>query len=356
MLVSILVVQPSQAVVVEELYSVEMPVADQTTSLRLEAFAEDFRLVIITVRGSDDALRSEAFKRPMNNSARYVKQFRYINRKDENAESFDADRLFVKIDFNQQLIEGLLRENNFPIWGRERPGSLVVISFDVNETIRLVSGDSTPEIVDLFDEAAVKLGVPLLFPLMDLEDIALVSIGDILSREYEGVELMADRYAPDALVIGQIIGRSGEGWKGDWEVRFEDQVFKWQYQGSSRQSIVDQAIRHLARVLALEYAVEDHRRVEQSLLLSVSSLPKFNNLISVQKYLELLSVVDSVRVSLVSGEKVTFKIKLRNSSEDLQRLIELGDVLEQLELPQVNTQDDSQVILNYTYIDREASN
>jgi len=109
-------------------------------------------------------------------------------------------------------------------------------------------------------------------------------------------------------------------------------------------------------VLALEYALEDHRRVEQSLFLKISSLSKFNNLISVQRYLESLSVVDSVRVSLVSDDEVTFKIKLRNSSEDLQRLIELGEVLEQLELPQVNTRDDSQVFLNYAYIDREASN
>ena len=69
-----------------------------------------------------------------------------------------------------------------------------------------------------------------------------------------------------------------------------------------------------------------------------------------------MSVVDSVRVSLVSADEVTFKIKLRNSSEDFQRLIELGEVLEQLELPQVNTQDDSRIILNYAYIDRGTSN
>ncbi len=356
MLIGMSALQSVQAVVVEELYSIEMPVADQTTSLRLDAFGEAFKLVVIKVSGSDDALRSPAFKRPMQNSARYVKQFKYINRKDENSESFDAGQLFIKIDFNQKLIEGLLRQNNFPIWGWERPGSLLIISYDVNETIRLVSADTTPEIVDLLDDAAVKLGVPLLFPLMDLEDIALLNIGDIVSRQYENIEIMADRYAPDALVIGQIIGRSGEGWNGDWEVRFEDQIFKWQYRASSKQAVVDQAITHLARVLALEYALEDHRRVDQNLSLKVSSLSKFNNLISVQRYLESLSVVDSVRVSLVSDDEVTFNIKLRNSSEDLQRLIELGEVLEQLELPQVNTQDDSQVFLNYAYIDREASN
>jgi hypothetical protein len=346
----------SQAVVVEDLFTIEMAVADQTTSVRLEAFGEAFKLVVIKVSGSDDALKSPAFSRPMQNSARYVKQFRYINRKDENSEGFDSGQLFLKINFNQRLVEGLLRENNFPVWGRERPGSLLVVSYDVNEKIRLVSGETTPEIVDLLDKSAVKLGVPVLFPLMDLEDIALVNIGDIVSRQYENIDILADRYGPDALVIGQIVGRSGRGWHGDWEVRFAEQVFRWKFKASSKQEVVDQAIRHLARVLALEYALEDHRRVDEALLMSVSAMPKFNQLIAVQRYLESLSVVDSVRIALISDDVVTFKLKLRNDAEDLQRLIELGEVLEQLDLPQINAQDDSQVILNYLYVDRGVSN
>jgi hypothetical protein len=355
-LLSLVVSRSLQAVVVEELFTIEMAVADQTTAVRLEAFGEAFKLVVIKVSGSDDALNSPSFSRPMQSSARYVKQFTYINRKDENSESFDSGQLFLKIDFNQQLVEGLLRENNFPVWGRERPGSLLVVSYDVNETIRLVSEDSTPEIIELLDAAAVRLGVPVLFPLMDLEDIALIDIGDIVSRQYENIDILADRYGPDALVIGQIFGRSGQGWHGDWEVRFAEQVFKWKYRGSSKQQVIDQAIKHLARVLALEYALEDHRRVEQVLFLRISSMPKFNQLISVQSYLKSLSVVDSIRVAKISNDVVTFKLKLRNDAEDLQRLIELGEVLEQLDLPSVNAQDDREVIMNYSYIDRGVLN
>ena len=102
-LLSLVVSRPLQAVVVEELFTIEMAVADQTTAVRLEAFGEAFKLVVIKVSGSDDALKSPSFSRPMQSSARYVKQFTYINRKDENSESFDSGQLFLKIDFNQQL-------------------------------------------------------------------------------------------------------------------------------------------------------------------------------------------------------------------------------------------------------------
>ncbi len=347
---------PVRAVIVDDLFTVELPVADQTTSLRLESFNQAFKQVIIKVSGSDDALRSPAFKRPLERSARYVKQFRYINRGQSDDEEFDGGRLFLRIDFDQQLIESLLREHNFPVWGRERPSSLLVISYDVNEKIKLVSDDSTPDLIDSLDQAAAEYAVPVLFPLMDLEDIALVKIGDILSRQYDNIDTMASRYAPDALLVGQIVGRSGKGWRGDWEVRFADQIFKWDFESSSKTAVVDQVIKHLAKILALEYALEDHRRVEQTLLLSVSALDGLNNLIAVQKYLKSLNVVDSVRVATIQQDVVTYRLQLRNDAADLQRLIEFGEVLEQEDFPQVSTRGDAQIILNYSYIDRGVAN
>jgi len=348
--------RPAMAVVVEDLFTVELPVADQTTALRLESFSQAFQQVIVKVSGSDDALRSPAFKRPIERSARYVKQFRYLNRSQPGDEAFDAGRLFLRIDFDQQLIEGLLREHNFPVWGRERPSSLLVISYDVNENIKLVSEDATPDLIEGLDQAAIRHAVPVLFPLMDLQDIALVKISDIASREYGNIKTMAKRYSPDALLVGQIVGRSGKGWHGDWEVRFADQIFKWRHEAPSKRAVVDQVIKHLARILALEYALEDHRRVEQSLLLSVSALEGIERLIRVQKYLQSLNAVESVRVAMVNQDVVTYRLRLRNDPEDLQRLIEFGEVLEQEDFPQVSTRGEEQIILNYSYVDRGVSN
>jgi hypothetical protein len=212
--------RPAGAVVVDDLFTVELAVADQTTSLRLEAFSQAFRQVIVKVSGSDDALKSAAFERPIERSARYVKQFRYINRSQAQGEEIEAGRLYLRIDFDQQLIESLLREHNFPVWGRERPSSLLVISYDVNEKIKLVSEDATPDLIEALDRAAAIHAVPVLFPLMDLQDISLVRIGDIVAREYDNIKTMAQRYQPDALLVGQIIGRSGSGWRGDWATRF----------------------------------------------------------------------------------------------------------------------------------------
>lgn len=337
------------AVTVEDLYTVEVPVADQTTELRLEAFQEAFRQLIIKVSGSDDALNSPAFERPLQNSSRYVKQFTYFAREDEGAQELGSV-LYLKIDFDQRLVQSLLRENRFPVWGKERPGNLLVISYDVNETVKLVSGETTPELVDMLDEAAEKQGLPLLYPLMDLEDISLIRVNDVVSRHIDKIEIMASRYAPDTLVVGHIVGRSDTGWLGDWEVRFDDQLFKWQHRGSSQEVVVSQLVEHLSRVLALEYALQSNTNSKQNLHMSVSGLEGIRYLNGAKRYLETLTVVDSVRVSKIEGDVVTFDIDLNNEIEDLQRLIEFGEVLEQEEFPQLDTRQDDMIRLSYTYV------
>ena len=344
------------AVIVEDLFTVELPVADQTTSLRLDSFNEAFKQVLVKVSGSDDALRDPAFARPIERSARYVKQFRYLNRSQPGDDEFDASRLYLRIDFDQQLVESLLRENNYPIWGRERPSTLMVFSYDVNENIKLASQDATPDLIEALDKAAEIHAVPMLFPLMDLEDISLVRIRDIAARQYEGIETMAQRYSPNALLVGRIVGRSGKGWEGDWEVRFADQVFRWKHETSSRQDVIDQVIRQLARILAQEYALEGGGNAEGSLLLAVSDVRGINNLIKVQRYLESLNAVIDVRVAMINQDVVTYRVNLRNSPEDLQRLIEFGEVLELEDFPRLSIGGEDQIIFNYSFIDRGVGN
>ena len=48
--------------------------------------------------------------------------------------------------------------------------------------------------------------------------------------------------------------------------------------------------------------------------------------------------------------------KLRNDPEDLQRLIEFGEVLELEDFPRLSTDGDEEVILNYSYVPRGATN
>jgi len=59
---------------------------------------------------------------------------------------------------------------------------------------------------------------------------------------------------------------------------------------------------------------------------------------------------------MISEDVVTYRLKLRNDTEDLQRLIEFSEVLEQEDFPQLSTQGEELIILNYSFINRGAGN
>jgi uncharacterized protein len=340
-----------QAAVVEDLYTVELPVADQTTTQRLEVFNQALREVIVKVSGSEEVLARPDLERPLNNSSRYVRQFRYINKKDGVSENFEAGQLYLRTVFNQDLLEKLLRENNIPVWGKERPSTLMLISYDVNKNVALVSADTTPEVIKELDTIAARKGLPALFPLLDLEDRLTLGVEDVVRLNEANIQALAVRYAPDAILVGQIVGRTGKGWQGKWQVRFGDRMLEWSYDGQSREDIMQQAIAQLAKTLATEYALQTFSNIQEDVLLQVDEVTGIADYQRILTYLQSLDAVESVRLVMINGNQVTYRVSLRNSLQDLQQLISLGSQLEQLELPQVNAaSDDQTVLMNYRLI------
>jgi uncharacterized protein len=340
-----------QAALVEDLYTVELPVADQTTTQRLEVFNQALREVIVKISGSEEVLQRPDLERPLKNSSRYVRQFRYISKKDDTVEAFEGSQLYLSTVFNQELLEKLLRENSIPIWGKERPSTLMLISYDMNKNVALVSGDTTPDVIEELDKVASRKGIPVLFPLLDLEDRVILGVKDIVQLNEASIQALADRYAPDAVLVGQIAGRVGKGWQGSWQLRFGNRMLDWSYQSQDRESLMQQAISQLAKTLASEYALQTFSNLEEDVLLRVDEVTGIADYQRILSYLQSLDAVESARVVLIQGNLVTYRVALRNSLQDLQQLISLGSQLEQLELPQVDaTSQDQTVLMNYRFL------
>lgn len=340
----------AQAALVEDLYSIELAVADQTTTQRLAIFKQAFRNVIVKVSGSPETLKHPGMSRPLKSSARYVRQYRYINRKDESEDNFAESQLFLRVTFNQEAIENLLRSNEIAIWGKERPSTLLLVSYQLNKKTSIIASDTTPEMVDEFELLAQNLGLPVLFPLMDLEDRQLFGVEDILGGNQQNIKLAEARYLPDATLSGQITGLVGKGWQGNWQLSFAEKLHNWTFNAGTREELMSQVVAKLAQTLAQEYALDSTTNLNEQVLFSVDQITRLTDHIKVLSYLKSLDAIETVRPVLVSQDKVTYRMTLRNSTEDLARLISLNYVLEQLDLPQIDTADDKTIMMNYCLV------
>ncbi|MBC8211092.1 MAG: DUF2066 domain-containing protein [Gammaproteobacteria bacterium] len=340
-----------RAALVEDLFTVELAVADQSTSLRLEVFNQALRDVIIKVSGTAQSIEHPGLSQPLRSSSRYVHQFRYLTRKKAAENSFDSGQLYLRVAFNQEAIENLLRENDIPVWGKERPGTLFLLSYELEGRASVVSSDTTPELLEEIEGLALHQGLPVLFPLLDLEDRTRFSVQDITGFNEQNLTLAAARYAPDALLAGQIYQRGGEGWTGQWQVYYSNQVFKWTFRGESHLEVLSQAIAQLAQALAKEYALASFATSNEEILFNVDKINQLKQHVKVLAYLQSLDPVETVRLVLIDQDRATYRVKLRNSTADLSRLIALSTVLEQLELPQIDAATENQaVIMNYRFI------
>lgn len=332
----LLVCLPLSAAQVENLFSVELPIADQTTALRLDAFKEAFRKVIVKVSGSREALQNPALQRPINSSARYVQQFSYFIKQPETEESYEAGQQFIRVGFNETATQQLLRENRIPVWGKTRPGTLMLLSVDTKRTTTLVSSDSEPEIMQEIEALADARGLPLLFPLLDIEDRQIFGVQDVVNVDQGSLQQAAARYQSEAYLVGRIRARSGSGWKADWSLFFSGQRHNWSNQSGSRQDLLDDSLGEMARLLAGEFALQNFASGSEQLILTVEGIKALSDQVSTLRYLESIDAVEQAALRLIQGEQVTYQVKLRNSAEDFSRLIALGNILEQIDLPQID--------------------
>ncbi len=85
----------------------------------------------------------------------------------------------LKVTFDRNAVERLLREKRLPVWDANRPGALVWIGVDQASHRRLGMPDDDTALYSVLTDSSGGRGVPLIFPLMDLEDQTLLQVADI---------------------------------------------------------------------------------------------------------------------------------------------------------------------------------
>lgn len=325
-----------KAAVVDDLYVVELPVADQTSRLRIDTFKMAFADVLVKVSGSRELLTDPALQRSLRSGTRYVKAFRY-ERQELAEDAVEESQVNLRIEFAQKQIDSLLRAKGYPVWGRVRPSILIVMSKQLNRKYELVSEESSPELIQEMDELSKKHGLPTQFPLLDLEDRSVLNFKESALDNLEAINDLGFRYQSDVVFTGELVGITGEGWKGVWQSQFSGKLFQWEDRSSTKEAVMAKAMSHLAKILAQEYALGTVKENASSVLIEVADVLTLDEYLLVGRYFAGLAVVEKTQVKLLSSDRVSFNLELRNSPEELQRLIELGDVIEQVDLPVIDT-------------------
>jgi uncharacterized protein len=290
--------EASPALTRVELYQGLAPLADRSEASQEGAFQAAMRAVLVKVTGKRSADQDPALAPLVSNARRYVQQYRA------------APDSQILVAFDGAAIDRWLTQNNQPLWGRERPTTIVWLTAQTGpQTGSVITAEDTSELKLAIDAAATLRGAPVVWPsAADLSRNHLDYAGTV-SASAGTLADVGHRLGGDGTLIGRANGPTNTA-----VVRW---TFLYQDHNSEFSGPAAEGIHRAADTYAGQYAVTG---VLAPVEIEVTGIADLKDYASVQSYLESLSFVSHVDVESLSGDTVRFRLTTRGGAESLHAL------------------------------------
>ena len=229
----------THALTVSGLYEAEIPVTDQSVGSRKTAIRAALRIVLVKLTGDRNAPERAALDPVLAQAERYALQFRY--RDELSRPEQKAMKLWVQFDEN--ALNEIMRDYGIPLWGKERPSTLVWLASNGSAGRQLVNIEDSSDYLGMLEKRAQLRGISLLFPLFDLEDSSHLKASDIWGGFSEPVTSASERYHADTILTGSLEQVIPSVWEARWTVYIDGQATtNWVTQGDLPDVVLDEGI------------------------------------------------------------------------------------------------------------------
>lgn len=314
---------PSHALVVRDLYEAEVLVTEESNAALRSGARSGLMQVLIRTSGTTDVETNELILGSMRSPETYYYQYSFESTPRTlmvNEEEVPARLL--RIQFEPSAIAGLLRSAGFPVWGSNRPSVLLWIAVGDGLERRILTEDDMGPLADSLRKHARLRGLPLLFPLMDLEDAGSISTAEIWGAFLGRIDDASIRYNPDSILSARIRRDARGRWEGNWAWRIDGDWQVLDTSATTPEELASGMIDHLANELGERYALTSAR---SQVVLTVEAVGDLKSYAAVARYLESLSPVLSSNVTRVDGDVVEFELATEGQNEQLLQVIELDE-------------------------------
>lgn len=322
---------PLLASTVANLYSASVPVASQAERVRADALKDALAQVIVKITGSRAAPDAPQVADIVRNAEHYLQAYRYVRHAPQPGElTFGAGpqpTLDLWARFDRQALDRALRAAGQPLWGSERPATVVWIAYQQGDQRHIVNAEAAGKVLESVQQAAEARGLPIIFPLMDIQDRNHVTFSDVWGGFAAPVVQASRRYQPNAVLIGRIDAPAMGSASANWTLVVDGQPTNWEGANGAPADIAGAAIQHLADIYASKFVIKTGAQTIPALRIVVSDIDDLTGYGRVLNYLRSLSPVEDVEPSTVAGNTVTFTVSAKGSVADIQQTIALGELL-----------------------------
>lgn len=329
-----------QAIGAVDLYEAQVPVSNQTSEEQARAVKEAFRKVLLKVMGDRRALARAPLASLLEESSRLVQKFRYNASSEENG----AATFWVR--FDPLGVEQLLRQKALPVWSRVRPILLLWVAVEEGRHRYLLdAGTNLPAAEILEDQARVR-GMPVIFPLWDLEDQSQLSFSDIWGNFPEPVLVASNRYPASVQLVGRLLCQNEDDWQARWTLYGTDKAQEWRVNGEFAR-VLRAGIDKATDIIAAQMVPTAGNNSPSSVRVRVTGVASFMDYARLFSYLSSLSQVTAMEPVQLSRTEVKFRLEMRGKPEGLATSIRFGRVLARITEGMATKIEPTPMELNY---------
>ncbi|MBQ61889.1 MAG: hypothetical protein CMQ19_07415 [Gammaproteobacteria bacterium] len=327
---------------VEDLYMAEVLVVSEEERQLVRGARAGLLQVLVRVSGGREVENSSLIAASLRKPEVYYYQYSYEST-DKTLQIGDevVPAQLLRIHFEPSAVAKLLRRAGFPVWGSNRPGVLLWIALSDDDGRRILSGDEVSEITKTLQDQARLRGLPLLFPLLDLEDSASLSTAEVWGAFLGRIADASGRYNLDCILTGRIQKDSVGRWNANWSYQIDKE---WRVTDSvtfAEDKMIRSIVDRLANELAERYAIDSSHSHVTIRIESIDNLEEYS---SVSNYLESLGPVLDSSVVQVEGDEIEFKLDTEGQNEQLIELIQLDEKMVLL------SADEEMELLHYRWV------
>lgn len=290
-----------------DLYRAETLVTSRSDGERTRAIRDQFAELVVRMSGNWDAIEHPAVRDALTRAQDYLLEFSYASTEQTvtvDGAQVPATRLVLR--YSPQAVEQLLRSAGLSLWPANRPAVLVWLVEDRGGQRSLTTDSEQREFLR---RRANQRGLPLILPLMDLEDRLAINEDELWRMDEGAIRDASERYRPNAILVGRYSETSSGVWRSNWQLYHSLGNPLFEGEGDTAETLLTSAVDAVADYLASLYAIVPQQHEDpDALVLQVAGIRDFAAYKALQRYLQELALVR--RVELVSARHDTLVLRL----------------------------------------------
>ena len=331
---SLLLATPTAAVEIPELGVAHEGVSDSSKAQHGAALLRAFDRVLLRLTGHPpESLpsRVNAFrKRPQ----RYLLSDSYLraNALSETPSPSTSPPFpfYLRARFDVPLLKKSLRAAGVPVLGRHRPQVLAWVLISEADGRRLLINAETESYAAALKEQAREFGLPIFFPLLDLEDNRQIGASDLLYAQ-QAVLDASRRYNSDSVLILALQEDAAGQWRGAWSwyagaAPRQSSPRSWENETPDLHTALRTGLLWLGGHMVRHYGASQDLPWHQ-LKIHILGVNDFQTYVRVLHYLESLASISQVQVLEAGQDRLDLLLETRGGLEALRQNIRIGEVL-----------------------------